>query len=261
MHGAALRAILGGASAEGGAAPALKSYLGEALQDGPVALWLLDGNALDSKGAFDAYEIGGQGYGAAIWGTAARCDHNDKRFQVDTPILTGANPRPYSLEGWVQPISRPGIAGRMVLQTSTNGSNSNMQVGLETDGKTSFDKNPPSGGTKFSARILTLGLPHQLAYVETAAGGFSLYINGELDASGTAETYSTGSPVMNATVLGNTITAARTAMAFLGRIGVYPDALSAARVRRHYYAGLGLHAYLHGRQGAGWAPLGWGGLA
>jgi hypothetical protein len=225
-----------------------------------VALWLLNGNALDEKAAFNGTPAGGMDYTAAPWGgQAARFDAESERIAVAGVPLTGNNPRPYSLEVWVAPIVRPGVFGMVFMEHNTDGANSTMNIGLESSGVARFDKYLPSGNSKYTARVLTLGIPYQLAYTEDGAGAYRWYVNGVLDSSGTAETYSGGA--MNGTTLGNHPVSNYASRTLLGRIGAYPVLLSAARVRRHYYAGLGLHAYLHGRQGAGWAPLGWGGLA
>jgi hypothetical protein len=250
MHGSVLRAILGGAS--GAAAPALKSYLGEALQDGPVALWLLDGDALDVMGAYDGTMSGGADFVAAPWGgQAARLDAAGERISVAGIPLPANNPRPYSLESWAAPISRPAVIGLIYQQHNSGASTSNMNVGLMPNGTVRFDKYLPSDGWKYTTRVLTLGLPYQLAYTEDGAGAFRWYVNGELDSSGTAENH-TGSG-MASTTLGNHPVNSYHSVALLGRLGVYPVLLSAARVRRHYYAGLGLAPYLVGRQPPGLA--------
>jgi len=261
MHGAALRAILGGAwEAAGASAPAIKSYRDEALLDSPVALWLLNGDALDEKGSFHGTPAGGMDYVAAPWGgQAARLDAGGERISVAGIPLPANNPRPFSLQAWVAPISRPAVFGMVYQQHNSGAVNSNMNVGLPPAGTARFDKYLPSDGWKYTARVLTLGIPYQLAYTEDGAGAFRWYVNGELDSSGTAENH-TGSGMLSTTI-GNHPTNSYHSVALIGRIGAYPVLLSAARVRRHYYAGLGLHAYLHGRQSAGWAPLGWGGLA
>jgi hypothetical protein len=258
MIGAALRAALGVAGA-GEAVPAapLFDYLATVLLDDPVALWMLDGDATDELGAHDGSAAGGLDYALAPWGTqSARIDDDAERINVASVPLSASNPRPFTVELWIKPTARPSLAGIMLMQTNSAGSNDNIGLRLESSGIQGHDKYPPSSGNKYGARVLTLEHPHHLAYVETASS-WALYHNGEEDASGgSPETYSGAS--VTKTTLGNHPSNDRGCMGLLGRVAMYDSELTPARLRRHYYVGSGLASYVYARQplGAGFLGLG-----
>jgi hypothetical protein len=136
MIGAALRAALGVAGA-GEAVPAapLFDYLATVLLDDPVALWMLDGDATDELGAHDGSAAGGLDYALAPWGTqSARIDDDAERINVASVPLSASNPRPFTVELWIKPTARPSLAGIMLMQTNSAGSNDNIGLRLESGG-------------------------------------------------------------------------------------------------------------------------------